>query len=604
MNEIMSLIIVVCLLMFMFCPVAVTAQVDYQQYKSDRSDECNEMEGEYKPQSIKDRDSILSECPWVNISAGPETETIILNNVSNSFPIFSNAEYVNFTIGSNTIKLTLDLNASFGGVCNLSNLTGTNISLAGSFAELNYTSISYYWTGEYDQKWKSAPYFNDTENRLYLVSGSGIMTKLNLTIEEDSTKKPIPKVVGVGDFVGDFHIETMAQGKNSTYNDITSSIKGVGYADFYVQYAPNTSYENTPFLPTFSNCERLQESVDSIISGSESTVVYQVDVVGVANGTEPISGVSHDWNLSLELDVEYFPITYQNDSYDQTWEVYPYFNNTESRLYLLSGSGIMTKLNLTIEEYTIKKSIPKVVGVGDFVGQSHIETVAQGINSNYNNLASSIKGAGYADLYAQYAPDTSYESTPFLPRFSNCERLQESVDSIISGSESIIYYRVDVVGVANGTEPVSNVSHDWNLSLELDVEYFPITYRNFSYNKTWEVYQYFNNTENRLYLLEGSGIMTKLNLEIKEDTINKTIPKVVSFGDFVGNYSIETVAQENSSIKGVGYVDLYVRYAPDTSYENITVIPIFSNCEKLQESIDSIISGSEPGNLTCLLGGL
>jgi hypothetical protein len=98
--------------------------------------------------------------------------------------------------------------------------------------------------------------------------------------------------------------------------------------------------------------------------------------------------------------------------------------------------------------------------------------------------------------------------------------------------------------------------------------------------------------------------MTKLNLEIKEDTINKTIPKVVSFGDFVGNYSIETVAQENSSIKGVGYVDLYVRYAPDTSYENITVIPIFSNCEKLQESIDSIISGSEPGNLTCLLGGL
>ncbi len=189
--------------------------------------------------------------------------------MSTSFPIFSNAEYVNFTIGRNTIKLTLDLNASFGGVCNLSNLTGTNISLAGSFAELNYTSISYYWTGEYDQKWKSAPYFNDTESRLYLLSGSGIMTKLNLTIEEDTTKKTIPKVVGVGDFVGDFHIETMAQGKNSNYNNLTSSIKGVGYADFYVQYATNTSYENTPFLPIFSNCERLQESADSIISGSE-----------------------------------------------------------------------------------------------------------------------------------------------------------------------------------------------------------------------------------------------------------------------------------------------------------------------------------------------
>ncbi len=68
MNKIMCLIIVVCLLMFMLCPVAVTAQVDCQQYKSDRSDECNEMGGEYKAQSIKDSDSILSECPWVNIS--------------------------------------------------------------------------------------------------------------------------------------------------------------------------------------------------------------------------------------------------------------------------------------------------------------------------------------------------------------------------------------------------------------------------------------------------------------------------------------------------------------------------------------------------------
>jgi hypothetical protein len=447
----------------------------------------------------------------------------------------------------------------------------------------------------YNKTWEVYPYFNDTESRLYLLSGSGIITKLNLKIREKSTKKTIPKVVGVGDFVGQIHIETVAQGINSNYNNFASNIKGVGYADLYVQYAPDTSYENTPFLPRFSNCERLQESAD---------VAYQVDVVGVANGTEPISGLSHDWNLSLELDVEYFPISYQNFSYDQTWEVYPYFNNTESRLYLLSGSGIITKLNLEIKEKSTKKTIPKVVGVGDFVGQSHIETVAQGINSNYNNLASSIKGIGYADLYVQYAPDTSYESTPFLPRFSNCEKLQESVDSVINGSESKVVYQVDVLGVANGTEPVSNISHDWNLSLELDVEYFPITYWNFSYDQTWEVYQYFNNTENRLYLLEGSGIMTKLNLEIKEDAINKTIPKVVSFGDFVGNFSIETVAPGNSSIKGVGYVDLYVRYAPDTSYENITFIPRFSNCEKLEESMDSIISGSESGNLACSLGSI
>ncbi|RCV65657.1 hypothetical protein C5S53_02675, partial [Methanophagales archaeon] len=34
---------------------------------------------------------------------GNETKTIILNNVSNSFHMFSDAEYVNFTIGDNTI---------------------------------------------------------------------------------------------------------------------------------------------------------------------------------------------------------------------------------------------------------------------------------------------------------------------------------------------------------------------------------------------------------------------------------------------------------------------------------------------------------------------
>jgi hypothetical protein len=85
----------------MLCPVAVTAQVDYQQYKLDCSDESHELVGEFKLQSMKD--SILSEYPGVNISTGPETQTIILNNVSTSFPIFSNAEYVNFTIGSNTI---------------------------------------------------------------------------------------------------------------------------------------------------------------------------------------------------------------------------------------------------------------------------------------------------------------------------------------------------------------------------------------------------------------------------------------------------------------------------------------------------------------------
>jgi len=200
-----------------------------------------------------------------------EAQTIILNNVSNSFPMFSNAEYVSFTIGHDTITLTLDSNASFDGVCNLSNLTGTVISAAGTSAELEYFPITYQ-NFSFDQKWESAPYFNDAEHKLYLLSGSGLITTSNPEIEENSTNNTIPKVVGLGDLVGDFHIETLAQGKNSTYNNLASSISGVGYAGLYVQYAPDTSYENITFIPTFSLCERL-------LLGNSRILIYQNSII-------------------------------------------------------------------------------------------------------------------------------------------------------------------------------------------------------------------------------------------------------------------------------------------------------------------------------------
>jgi hypothetical protein len=74
MKKVEGLVIVGCLLMFVLSTVAVAAN-------------SNDSEFRY------------------------ETKTIILNNVSNSFPMFSDAEYVNFTIGDNTINLTLDLMA-------------------------------------------------------------------------------------------------------------------------------------------------------------------------------------------------------------------------------------------------------------------------------------------------------------------------------------------------------------------------------------------------------------------------------------------------------------------------------------------------------------
>jgi hypothetical protein len=528
--------------------------------------------------------AVTSETPTI-IGTGTKTITQTIN-VSNSFPLFSNAEYVHFTIGNDNITLTLDNNASFNGVCNLSDLMGRDVSVAGTTVELTYFPITYQGVS-HDQKWVSTPFFDDVEHKLYLLAGSGEITTLNLEITELSPTA-IQKVAGVGDFVGDFDIKTAAEGINSTGNHLFSAIAGVGFADLYVQYAPDTAYEHITFIPTFSQCEQLQLLTNSI----GSFIVYEAHMLGVAEGSEPVPAVSPDWNLTLDLDLEYFPISYQGVVQNQKWAVYPSFDDVEHKLYLFSGSGIITASNLEMKENATDKAIPKVVGVGSTVGNFEIETVAEGSNSNYNRLESNMKGVGYANLYVQYAPDTSYESTPFLPTLSECEILQGIIDSSISGSKSAVAYQVDVLGVANGAEPIPIVSHDWNLSLDINVEYVPI---NFipgypSYDQKWEFYPFFEDAEHKLYLLSGSGIITASKLEMKENATDKAIPKVVGVGSTVGQFQIETVAESSNSnynslesdIKGIGYANIYAQYAPDTSYEDITFIPTFSQCERLQ----------------------
>jgi hypothetical protein len=455
MEKIMGLVIVGCLLTFVLSPVS--AQVDSQQGISYRHDEPYERSGEYNPKCITN--CIMAERPQVNILSSQrhdrvlraqsfETQTIILTDVPNSFPMFSNAEYVNFTIEHDTITLTLDSNACFDGVCNLPNLIGYEITAAKSAVELEYYPITYL-NYSYDQKWRSAPYFDDTENKLYLLSGSGLIPKLTLDIKENAREKRIPKVVGVGDLVGDFNIATIAKTKNSTYNNLTSNIAGVGYANLYVQYAPDTSYENTPFIPSFTQCEQLQESIDSIICGSESTVDYLAHVLGMANGAVPISGVSHDWDLALALNVEYYPITYQDFSQDQKWDVLPYFNDTENRLYLLSGSGSV-EVELELKENAREETIPKVVGVGGLVGELYNDTIAQGIDASYNDLVSDITGVGYANLYVQYAPDAS-ETHPAGGKDEIAAQITAGADDgFVARTPEV--FRADSTGITIGTD--------------------------------------------------------------------------------------------------------------------------------------------------------
>jgi hypothetical protein len=306
----------------------------------------------------------------------------------------------------------------------------------------------------------------------------------------------------------------------------------------YVQYAPDTSYENITFIPTFSDCEILEATImissEAPIQATCSfgtQVNYQADIIGVANGAKPISGVSHD--LELSLDVGYFPITYNNVSYDQTWEVFPYFDDTENRLYLLAGSGIMSKLNLAIEEDTINKTIPKVVGVGDLVGDLNIETFAEGTNSNYNFLESKIDGVGYADLYVQYAPDTSYENVTFIPTFSDCEILELSTNTFCS----FIEYDADVLGYANGVEylnfnnlPLDKVA----INETFDLKYHSVNISGDVFDERWSVKpEQYNDT---LVILRGTGDITKLNFTF--DDRNTTHPEIISYGYLRGPYNL------------------------------------------------------------------
>jgi hypothetical protein len=277
----------------------------------------------------------------------------------------------------------------------------------------------------------------------------------------------------------------------------------------------------------------VQAIIASTIRGSESAVGYMADILGVVDGAEPISGVSHDWNLSLFIDAQSFPITYRNDSYDQTWELSPYFDDTENRLYLLAGSGIVTRLNIELKENATGETIPKVAGVGDLVGYFDIETVAYGKNSTCNNLTSNMRGVGYADLYVQYAPDATYENVTFIPTFSQCEKLLLYAN--IFGSS--IEYVATVLGHANGVEylefndvPLGSVT----INETFNLKYHPVNISGDVFDEPWSVkpVQY-NDT---LVILRGTGNITGLDFTF--DDRNTIHPEISSYGYLRGDYNV------------------------------------------------------------------
>ena len=190
-----------------------------------------------------------------------------------------------------------------------------------------------------------------------------------------------------------YSIETVAQGKKSTYNDLSSNMRGVGYVDPYAQYAPDTTYENITFIPTFSHCEELLLSAN--IFGS--SIAYVADVLGHANGVEylefkdvPLDSVA----INETFDPEYHPVNISGDVFDEPWSVKPgQYNNT---LVILRCTGNITGLDFTFDDRNT--SHPEIISYGYLRGDYN---VTENILPHYMNVIASGTNVSAMDELGQ-----------------------------------------------------------------------------------------------------------------------------------------------------------------------------------------------------------
>jgi hypothetical protein len=347
---------------------------------------------------------------------------------------YSHLEHISLDIDSAPSSNTHS--SSFIGVLNGAKPLLDNITI-NQHLEAEYMPVSYQ-TGTYDQKWDVEPSFDG--ERLKLFSGSGNMIRNSIIMTDSNSDTN--KFVGFGDLTGIYDLQSSA-----SETDFYCSVDGVGYADFYVQYAPSV-YDDTTFIDTYSHCEHL--TLDTNASPNKGS--YDSSFVGVMNGMKPLlPGI----DFAENLDVEYMPTSYAgtDQTYDQKWNVNPSFN--DNRLYLFSGSG-----NLKSNVIKITDSNPdtnKFVGFGDLTGVYNILS-----SVNQTNFVSNANGIGYADFYVQYAPD-GYADTSFIDGYSYCEHLRLETKASPTGSS----YDSSFIGVLNGAKPLPFPDIDINESFML-----------------------------------------------------------------------------------------------------------------------------------------
>jgi hypothetical protein len=459
--------------------------------------------------------------------------------------------------------------------------------------ELEYMSTSYQ-TGTYDQKWVSDPSFARIDNDeyiLHLLRGSGnvITARMNI-LENNSADSPV--IVGIGDgYVGVFSQTTTKDARfdsGELLNSLNTEIKGVGYLDLNIQYAPNADFGHA-YIDSYVSAEHIQLTTevnatarDYSANISEASINSQV--IGLYTGMKPILynndesneiGHLYDYefiNYTSELELDYMPVSYQTGTYDEKWSVEPRFE--DGNQYIVHGSGniITDRLELEAQNHDLKP----LVGAGSGVGVFSIEVFIQSwtspcINNSlpgcdtvipFRYIKSSVKGVGYRNEFIQFAPNMT-NSVAYTDVYNNAEHLQLTTevktrvwnDPVLGPNTSVLEqnWNSNVIGTWDGAAPIYTLTAPdindsdkvavtgsppmsyFNFTQECEFEYMPVSYQTGTYDQKWSIQPSFDGE--KLHLASGSGNVITNRVEFEAEDPN--LHPLVGAGSGAGVFSIE-----------------------------------------------------------------
>jgi hypothetical protein len=480
---------------------------------------------------------------WVPELVAPETIDVIIKNISsNGWPTFHDAQAAFFMLNENNRNsLKLHLVGVFDGIKYLDGLDMT------AHVELVYYPVSYQ-TGEYNQMWNSDPYLDGDKLHLFTGSGNMIQNSIRITDSNPDTNK----FVGFGNLTGVYDLQS-----STNETDFYCGVDGVGYANFYAQYAPD-GYDDTAFIDTYSHCEHLRLNTKASPSRNEWSSLF----IGVLEGAKPLPIAFSSINELYSL--EYMPVSYQTGTYDQKWVVEPSFDS--NTLYLLRGAGNVKKADVKFEDNNPDTN--KIVGFGEGVGvfEANANITNDAIQFGITGVGALMNASGSWPDYTgglgiQYAPD-GFENTAFVDGYSHCEHLRLNTKASPDKSEWSSLF----IGVLEGAKPLPFPGIDINESFEL--EYMPVWLLNTTFDSKWFVSP-FGQDNNMAIISNGSGHIKISELSIADSNPSTGeitgISGVYGPSDFYSSIHTDNLTWLNADIHSStgavnGTTGLYIAY--------------------------------------------